>query len=71
MLKAALDRAGPVLDQATGQAGLEAIGSRFVAANLPAFFLSPSRHDSAQLGYDLRWNTECRCAQYVGEHRIP
>jgi hypothetical protein len=71
LLRAVLNSAGPVLNQQTGRAALEALGSRFQPAEIAATFFSPTRHDGLERGYDMVWNNGCSCVRYVGQHNIP
>ena len=36
----------------------------------PAAFLL-TQHDAAVTGFDLYWDSNCTCARYRNEHRIP
>jgi len=56
----------------TGISAMESLGSGYVPAGLPTAFLGPGRHDAAQVGFDLTWDTACPCAKYVSKaFRIP
>jgi hypothetical protein len=61
---------GSVTLQSVTQA-IEAVGSAYRPALVPASYLSRAQHDAITQGYDLMWNTACTCAKYVGQHRIP
>jgi hypothetical protein len=43
-----------------------AIGSTFHPANEPMAFVSASRHDALQEGWDMAWDSKCSCAKYLG-----
>jgi len=68
----AFKRAGPVLNVSTGVRGLESLGNSFRAASVPKVFLGPGRHDGLELGFDMAWDTACRCIKFKDNgHRIP
>jgi hypothetical protein len=69
---AGINKTGPVINFQTGRAGLEAIGDTLRQATIPKLFLSPSRHDGVETGFDLVWDSACTCAKYKDRgHRIP
>ena len=67
----ALRRAGknPTLDSA--QNAIEAIRGGYDSPLIPSTFFGATRHDAADLGFDMKWDTGCRCTRYVGKHTIP
>ena len=68
----ALNHTGASVTVPTVAAALEGLRSSYIPSLLPAAYFSPSRHDAAQLGYDLMWDNSCTCARYVGQpHVIP
>jgi ABC-type branched-subunit amino acid transport system substrate-binding protein len=71
LLRRLADSAGPVLNQRTAVASVEALGASWRPAGLASAFFSPSQHDSLATGYDMLWDTSCSCSKYVGRHRIP
>jgi ABC-type branched-subunit amino acid transport system substrate-binding protein len=71
LMATALRNAGsnPTLDRA--QNAIEAIGGGYQSPFIPSTFFSPTRHDAADLGFDMKWDTGCSCTRYVGKHRVP
>jgi ABC-type branched-subunit amino acid transport system substrate-binding protein len=67
----AVKRAGSVINLQTGVTAIERLGSRFDSALLPSTYFSSSRHDAAETGFDMLWDSGCTCVKYVGRHRIP
>ena len=43
----------------------------YPSATVPEMYYGPGRHDGAQRGFDMKWDTECSCARYTGQHEIP
>ena len=71
LLRQLVNSAGPVLNQRTAVASVEALGAAYRPAEVASAFFSPSQHDSLETGYDMTWDSSCTCAKYVGQHRIP
>jgi hypothetical protein len=71
LLAKGLADAGPSLTKDTVRRAIEALGSSFPSAGLPESFYGRGRHDNAQRGFDMMWNTGCSCAEYKGSHEIP
>jgi ABC-type branched-subunit amino acid transport system substrate-binding protein len=71
LMATALRKAGsnPTLDRA--QNAIEALGGSYSSPFIPSTFFSPSRHDAADIGFDMKWDSDCSCTRYVGRHRIP
>ncbi|HET6910700.1 MAG TPA: hypothetical protein VFH54_15320 [Mycobacteriales bacterium] len=67
-----LNRAAPNLTLNGELNAVAGIGSTFHAAADPLSFVSATRHDALQEGWDMEWNTSCNCARYVGNgYQIP
>ncbi len=63
---------GPVINRQTARTALEQLGGAFTPALIPASFFSPTRHDGLQRGFDMAWDSACRCVKYRdGGHPIP
>lgn len=68
----AISKAGPTINFTTGLAGAEALGGSLRTAVVPRVFFSPQRHDGLEFGFDLFWDSACKCAKYRDKgHRIP
>jgi ABC-type branched-subunit amino acid transport system substrate-binding protein len=70
-LAAGLRAVGRDLTLDSAMAAIQRMGRRYESPIIPATYFSPSRHDAAELGFDMRWDTGCRCTRYVGQHRVP
>jgi hypothetical protein len=67
-----LNRAAPNFTLNGELNAVAGIGSTFHAAADPLSFVSASRHDALQEGWDMEWNTSCKCARYIGNgYQIP
>lgn len=67
-----LDRAAPNFTLNGELNAVAGIGSTFHAAADPLSFVSATRHDALQEGWDMEWNTSCNCARYIGNgYQIP
>lgn len=62
----AIRRAGSVVTLPRAVSALEAVGNNIVLASRPRSFFGPGRHDGSELGWDMVWDTPCKCANYVG-----
>lgn len=62
----AINRIGPGINAGTLRAAVEGMGSSFTSAFIPATAFSSARHDGAELGFDMAWNSTCNCAKYAG-----
>ncbi|MCA1710598.1 MAG: hypothetical protein LC789_02735 [Actinobacteria bacterium] len=65
----AIRRAGSVITLSGAVSALEAAGDDIVLASRPRSFFGPGRHDGSELGWDMVWDTPCKCAKYVGTSR--
>lgn len=71
-IAAAVRKAGTVVNFDTGRAAMEALGGSLRPAGIPKVFFGPGRHDGAEVGFDLFWDSGCTCAKYRDKgHRIP
>jgi hypothetical protein len=71
-IAAAVRKAGPVINFDTGLAAMEALGGSLRPAGIPKVFFGPGRHDGAEFGFDLFWDSACTCAKYRDKgRRVP
>jgi hypothetical protein len=71
-IAAAVRTAGPVINFDTGLAAMEALGASLRPAGIPQVFFGPGRHDGAEVGFDLFWDSACTCAKYRDKgRRVP
>jgi hypothetical protein len=67
-----INRAAPNFNLASALNAVAGIGSSFHPANEPLAFLSATRHDALQEGWDMEWDSSCSCAKYLGNgYQIP
>jgi len=72
LLADVINRAAPTFTLNSALNAVAAIGSSFQAAGDPMSFLSATRHDALQEGWDMVWDNGCSCAKYVGNgYQIP
>ena len=69
-LKAVGDKS-VALDERGFQAAANAMGTSYASTGTLQTILSPTKHDVVAAGYDMIWDTACKCAKYVGSHIIP
>lgn len=67
-----INHAAPTFTLPSALNAVAEIGSGFHPANEPMAFVSASRHDALQEGWDMGWDTSCGCAKYLGNgYQIP
>lgn len=71
LMRLALTNAGSNLSLATASAAIESLGGSYQSPFLPKTFFGRGRHDAAQMGFDMEWDTGCTCTKYVGSHTVP
>jgi hypothetical protein len=72
LLAEAINRAAGGVNRVSVSAAIEALGGRFPSAGTRGLFFSPNRHDGIEFGYDMRFDSSCKCVKYVSSpFRIP
>jgi ABC-type branched-subunit amino acid transport system substrate-binding protein len=72
LLAEAINRAAGAVTRVAVSAAIEALGGRFASAGTRGLFFSPNRHDGIEFGYDMRFDSSCKCVKYVSSpFRIP
>jgi len=67
-----ISRSAPNFTLASALNAVAGIGSSFRPANEPLAFVSATRHDALQQGWDMAWDSGCGCAKYLGNgYQIP
>ena len=70
-IAATINKAGPTINVNTGRAAIESLGGSLRPAAVPRLFFGPGRHDGLETGFDLAWDSGCRCVKYRDQgHKI-
>jgi hypothetical protein len=69
LIAESIRRAGSVINLSTARSAIERFGGNVQLASRPAYYFGPDRHDGPELGWDMYWDTPCKCAKYVGSSR--
>lgn len=71
MVAAAINKAGATINFDTGRRAVESLEGSLRTAVVPKVFFGPNRHDGLETGFDLFWDSGCKCAKYRDKgHRI-
>lgn len=61
--------AGAAINLSSARAAIERLRGTWQDASLPRVYFSPQQHDGTELGWDMYWDTSCKCARYTGSPR--
>jgi len=66
LLKYGIEHAGASITRNTVAAAIEHAGLNYPAVEFLKEFFGPGRHDGAQVGWNMMWDSGCKCTKYVG-----
>ena len=70
-MKTVLDKVSALPSRVTFRQAAERLGTSFISTGTLHTRLGPGQHDALTAGYDMQWDSTCKCAKYVGSHLIP
>ena len=61
--------AGTAINVGSARVAIERLGQTLPSAALPAAFYGRDRHDAAEMGFDMGWDSGCACMRYLSAAR--